>query len=204
MRLTDSHIALTSPSFSRFLFFFLSRSLLLSSSFYFPLAPDFRVANPTADCEGCASLPFRRLILLLPPSTSSRSYASSLSYGPRIPAGLFVTPVFRGILDLELIFVGRKLCRSHPWINFAPSTNHRRTITLLSLSLSHILCAIIVSVHRACIARSFKGRMKIEERILRRRVGNNVIEQNQWTVQTRSTPFQQRLSLYLFVIVIIT
>jgi len=36
----------------------------------------------------------------------------SLSRGPH--AGLFVTPVFPGISDLELIFVGRKLCRSHP------------------------------------------------------------------------------------------
>lgn len=56
--------------------------------------------------------------------------------GGTVRAALFVTPVFPGIPDLELIFVGRKLCRSHPWINFAPFTNHRRPIMSLSFLLS--------------------------------------------------------------------
>ena len=116
-------------------------------------------------------------------SSLLRSFASSLSYGPRIPAGLFVTPVFPGIPDLELIFVGRKLCRSHSWINFAPSTNHRRTRALsffppfllsLSLSLSLYLPSFIRSLRYYCIVStssvgSFRGEWKSSKKDYRKR-----------------------------------
>lgn len=116
-----------------FSFSFLSHSsFLFLSLFLFPILPsvlaDFQVANPSGSAGskgGAPPSPFRRLILpsflSLPPflflsffSFFSRLRFSALSRGPRTPAGLFVTPVFPGIPDLELIFVGRKLCRSHP------------------------------------------------------------------------------------------
>lgn len=150
MRLTDSHIALTSPPFSHLFCFSRSLSRFVFDSRRFSSGKSFWVLLAAKDPRLHLFADSSYFSPLQPPS---RSYASSLSRGPRIPAGLFVTPVFPGIPDLELIFVGRKLCRSHPWINFAPSTNHRRTIMprtlFFSFSLIHSLCYYcIMSVRR--------------------------------------------------------
>lgn len=161
MRLTDSHIALSVQSLSflsllsfSIAFIFLSVSLSFSlplSLFYlfrpilhscqFSSGESFWILLAAKD----ARLSFRRLILLLSPRVSSHLSVFSLSRGTL--AGLFVTPVFSGIPDLELIFVGRKLCRSHPWINFAPSTNHCRTIRPCSLSLSVFFVFFALRLH---------------------------------------------------------
>lgn len=126
MRLTDSHIALAMQSFSflsllsfsiAFIFFSLSLFFLFLSFFFlsFSLYSPFlsiskwRILLDSAGCKGCASS-FRRLIL----SPRVSPHLSVFSLSRSTLAGLFVTPVFSGIPDLELIFVGRKLCRSHP------------------------------------------------------------------------------------------
>lgn len=116
------------PSFA----FFLSHSSLFPfPSFYLPFSPIFkwqilRVSPAAKEMRHLHLFADSSHPIPPPPSpptfclsfsrssASFRSFASPLSCGPRTPAGLFVTPVFPGIPDLELIFVGRKLCRSHP------------------------------------------------------------------------------------------
>lgn len=90
MRLTDSHIALTSPSFSRLFFFF-------SLSRFFCLLPPsiFHSRRFSSGKSYCwlrrmhGSLPFRRLTLLFSPSTPRPALTL-----PRYLMGRVFLPVF--------------------------------------------------------------------------------------------------------------
>lgn len=122
MRLTDSHIALPcnlsflsrlffSFAFSPFLFLVLFFSVLYLSRLILHSCQFSNGESYGFYCKGCASSLFADSSCFSLLQSSPVFSVFSLSCG--ISAGLFVAPVFSGIPDLELIFVDRKLCRSH-------------------------------------------------------------------------------------------
>lgn len=183
MRLTDSHIALTS---SRDLLFHSLASFVFFA--LFSIRADCQVANPlaSAGCEGCAISIFSpaRRPISSPPRPSLAPPLPPLSRRPRTLAGLFVTLVFPGHSWFRAHFRRPKavpfsplnqLCALHK----SPS-NHYTSLSLsISLSLSFALCA-------ATALWVYIGSVEAKEnprgRNIARASGNNVID---WGEQNR-------------------
>lgn len=153
MRLTDSHIALTSLSFSRLPFFSSSVASSVSFSFYFSTRADFRVANPSGFCWV-----LRRMRV----SIFSPTHPTSLSFS--------LVPFLRFFAISWAAYSCRSFCYTrfprHPWfrahfrrpkaVPFSPlnqlcalhksPSNHYASLSLclfLSLPFLFALCATI-------------------------------------------------------------